>query len=148
VAINSQGSQILHADVSASPDPSPLVYVELEEVTQINGPDGSLNLIDTSHLGSTRKEYLPGLADNGTIQLACNFTAGTKQMEMFDLFNGSADPQPFRIKIPTDSTRTEFHTFDFDAIVTRWSLADAVDSKVGLNITLQTTGGVEYVGIV
>lgn len=148
MAINSQGSRILHADVSASPDPSPLVYVALEEVTSIGGPDGTLNLIDTSHLGSTAKEYLPGLADNGTITLALNFTAGTKQMVMKDLFDGSADANPFRIQIPTTSARTAYHTFDFDAIVTRWSLADAVDSKVTLNITLQTTGGVDYVGVV
>jgi hypothetical protein len=147
MAINSQGSRILHADVSASPNPSPLVYAAIEEVTSIGGPDGTLNLIDASHLGSVRKEYLAGLADNGTITLACNFTAGAKQMDMFDLFNGSADPQPFRIQIPTTSARTAFHTFDFDAIVTRWSLADAVDAKVTLNITLQTTGGVEYVGV-
>jgi hypothetical protein len=148
MALNSQGSKILHADISASPDPSPLVYAEIEEVTSIGGPDGTLNLIDVSHLGSSRKEYLPGLADNGTITLACNFTAGTKQMDLFDLFNESSDPQPFRIQIPTDSSRTAFHTFDFNAIVTRWSLADAVDAKVSLNITLQTTGGVEYVGVV
>ena len=142
MAINSQGSKILHASAAASPS----VYVELEEVTSIGGPDGTLNLIDVSHLGSTRKEYLPGLADNGTITLACNFTAGTKQMAMFALFNGSADPNEFRIKIPTDATKTLFHTFDFNAIVTRWSLADAVDAKVTLNITLQTTGGVVYRG--
>jgi hypothetical protein len=147
MAINSQGSKILWADVSASPNPSPLVYAEIEEVTSIGGPDGTLNLIDVSHLGSTRKEYLPGLADNGTITLACNFTAETVQMEMFDLFNASADPQPFRIQIPTSSARTTFHTFDFDGIVTRWSLADAVDAKVSLNITLQTSGGVAYVGV-
>lgn len=144
MAINSQGSKIL---LGADPDVSPIVYNAIEEVTSINGPDGSLNLIDTSHLGSTGKEYLPGLADNGTIQLAMNFTAGTRQMDLFDLFNGSADPQAFRIQIPTDSTRTQFHTFDFMAIVTRWSIADAVDSKVSLNVTLQTTGGVEYVGV-
>jgi hypothetical protein len=147
MAINSQGSRILHADVSASPDPSPLVYAAIEEVTQINGPDGSLNLIDVSHLGSTAKEYLPGLADAGTIQLAMNATMETKQLHLKDMFDGSSDPEPFRIQIPTDSTRTQFHTFDFLGIVTRWSLADAVDSKVTLNVTLQTSGGVEYVGI-
>lgn len=147
MAINSQGSRILHADISASPVPSPLVYVAIEEVTSINGPDGSANLIDASHLGSTGKEYLSGLADNGTVQVAANFTAGTKQMDMFDLFNGSADPQPFRIQIPTTSARTAFHTFDFEGIVTRWSIADAVDSKVTLNMTIQTSGGVEYVGV-
>lgn len=142
MAINSQGSKILHAPRTASPS----VYAAIEEVTSIGGPDGTLNLIDVSHLQSSRKEYLPGLADNGTITLACNFTAGTQQMQLFDMFNNSSDPEEFRIQVPTDSTRTSFHTFNFLALVSKWSLADAVDSKVVLNITLQTTGGVNYAG--
>jgi hypothetical protein len=139
MAINSQGSKLQHSGPG-----SPAAYVDLEEVTSIGGPDGSLNLIDVSHLGSSRKEYLPGLADNGTIQVEANFTGETKQMDMFDLFNNTSDPEPFRILIPTDSTRTSFHQFDFLGIVSKWSVADAVDSKVKLTMTIQTTGGVTY----
>lgn len=139
MAINAQGSKVLHSSAS-----SPAAFTAIEQVTSITGPTGTLKLIDTSHLGSTRKEYLPGLADNGTIQLKCNFTAGTKQMEMFDLFNASSDASQFQIKIPTDSTRTVFYTFDFMAIVTKWALTETVDDKVGLDIELQTTGGVTY----
>lgn len=143
MAINSQGSKIQHASAASSPSS----YQDIEEVTSIGGPDGTLNLIDVSHLQSSRKEYLPWLADNGTITLACNFTAGAQQMALFDMFNNSSDPEEFRIKVPTTSARTNFYVFDFLALVSKWSLADAVDSKVVLNITLQTTGGVHYGGI-
>lgn len=139
MAINSQGSKISHSNGG-----SPTVYNYLEQVTKISGPDGSAALIDVSHLLSTRKEYLPGLADNGQIQLECNFTGGTEQLALFDMFNTTADPQQFRIEIPKDSTKTLFHQFDFNALVLKWGLADAVDSKVVLNVTLQTTGGVVY----
>jgi hypothetical protein len=139
MALNSQGSKISHGN-GASPE----VFTQIEEVTSIGGPDGSAPLIDVSHLQSTRKEYLQGLADGGQVQLECNFIAGAQQMSLFTMFNNTADPESFRIEIPTDSTRSAFHQFDFQGIVTKWSLADAVDAKVKLNVTLQTTGGVVY----
>lgn len=139
MALNSQGSKISHASAA-----SPTDFQNVEEVTSISGPNGTLSLIDVSHLGSTRKEYLPGLADNGTIDVECNFTAGSQQMILFDLFNSSSDPEGFLIEIPTDSTRTVFHEFSFMGIMSKWALGDAVDSKVKLTMTIQTTGGVTY----
>lgn len=143
MAINSQGSQFLHSGPG-----SPASYVAIEEVISIGGPQGTATLIDVSHLGSTRKEYLQGLADNGAVQLSCNFTGATKQMDMFTMFNTTADPEQFMLKIPSDSTKTTFHTFVFDGIVTKWELADATDAKVTLAITVQTTGGVTYSGVI
>jgi hypothetical protein len=139
MALGSQGSRIAH-----SPAGSPAVYVDLEEVTSIGGPDGTLNLIDVSHLKSLRKEYLPGLADNGTISVECNFIAGTEQMLLFDMFNTSAVAEQFRIQIPTDPTWTQFHGFLFDGIISKWTLGETVDDKSKLSITIQTTGGVTY----
>lgn len=141
MALNSQGSKIYH-----SAELSPSAWQALEEVTSIGGPDGSAALIDVSHLGSTRKEYLPGLADSGQIALECNYTAGTEQQDMLRMFNETADAEAFRIQIPTTSAKTLFYTFDFLAIVMKWGLADAVDAKVKLTVTLQTTGGVTYIG--
>ena len=139
MAIGSQGSRFQHAGAGSPGD-----YTDLEEVTSIGGPDGTLNLIDVSHLRSARKEYLPGLADNGTVSLECNFTAGSEQMRLFDMFNNTSDAEGMRILIPTSSGSTTFHRFAFDGIISKWSLADAVDDKVKLSITVQTTGGVTY----
>lgn len=140
MAINSQGSKVRHAGLG-----SPQTFSELEQCTSISGPNGTLSLIDVSHLGSTRKEYLPGLADNGTIDIECNFTAGTVQMALKTLFDNSSDPEHFEVMIPTDSTRQTFHNFSFLGIMTKWALSDAVDAKVKLSMTIQTTGGVTYV---
>jgi hypothetical protein len=124
MALNAQGSKILHSSLD-----SPASYTAIEEVTSISGPDGSANLIDVSHLGSTRKEYLTGLADNGQIQMACNFTAGTKQMEMFDLFNNSSSPSQFQINVPHSPGSSSYYKFFFLGIVTKWSLSEAVDDR-------------------
>jgi hypothetical protein len=142
MALNSQGSSILHS--SSGTGDSPAAYTAIEQVTNIAGPDGRSNLIDVSHLGSSRKEFLPGLADNGQIQVTANFTGGTKQMEMFDNFNSSADPEQFRIDVPTARNASTYHHFWFLGIVTSWSLSEAVDAKVVLTMTIQTSGGVTY----
>ena len=144
MALNSQGSRISHAPSAVSPS----VYAQIEEVTSISGPDGTANLIDVSHLGSTRKEYLQGLADNGSIQLECNYTGGTKQQDLYDLFNETADAEEYKLEIPSTSAKTNFHTFTFQAVVTKWSLSAAFDNKVTLSVTLQTTGGVNYLGVI
>jgi hypothetical protein len=140
MAINSQGSSILHDNGN-----SPGAYTAIEEVSSINGPQGTASLIDVSHLGSSRKEYLQGLADDGQIQITANFIAGAQQMDLKRMFNENADPEAFLIQIPTDSTKTAYHKFYFSALVMKWSITDGVDAKVVLDMTLQTSGGVTYV---
>ncbi len=139
MALNSQGSKISHAGAN-----SPTDFQNIEEVKSISGPNGTLSLLDASHLQSTRKEYLPGLADNGTIDIECNYVAGTQQMLLFDMFNNTGDPENFLIEVPTDSTRTSFYEFAFAGIMSKWALGDAVDSIVKLTMTIQTTGGVTF----
>lgn len=140
MAINSQGSQILH-DAGGG---SPTSYNAVEQVKSITGPQGTANLIDVSHLGSTAKEYLPGLADSGQVQLVCQFIGGSEQMDLRRMFDNTADAEHFMIKIPTSSLKTNFHTFAFDAVVIKWDLAESVDAAVVLNVTLQVSGAVNY----
>lgn len=139
MAINAQGSYLEH-----TPDGSPEVWDELEECKSIDGPSASAGNTETTHLRSTAKEYLPQLPDNGEVTLTCNFVAGTEQMRLRDMFVNQSDPQRFRIKVPTDSTKTTFHIFSFLASVTRWATSEAVDAAVPLNITLKVTGDVAY----
>jgi len=139
MAINSQGSQILH-DSGGSPH----AFAAIEQVKSITGPQGKANLIDVSHLGSTSKEYLAGLGDSGQIQLSCLFTGGTEQMDLRRMFTTTADAEAFLIKIPTTSAKTQFHQFGFNAVVLSWDLTESVDAAVVLNVTLQVTGAVSY----
>lgn len=139
MAINAQGSYLEH-----TPDGSPEVWDELEECKNIDGPTASSGQTETTHLRSTAKEFLAQLPDNGEVTLTCNFTAGTEQMRLRTMFTSQADPQRFRIKVPTDATKTTFHIFSFSASVTRWATSEAVDNAVPLNITLKVTGDVTY----
>lgn len=114
---------------------------EIEEVNNITGPDGKAKLIDTTHLRSTGKEYLQGLADFGQISLDMNFKGATQQMFLRTMYATQSDAKTFRIKVPDGAS---YHVFTFLAIVTSWNLDLKTDDKVGLKATLQVTGGVTY----
>lgn len=139
MAINARNSAVYHSGPG-----SPADYAAIEQVTSISGPDGSVNLIDVTHLGSSGKEYLAGLPDSGSLSLECNFTAGTKQMDLFDNFQASADAEPFYLQIPTASGASTYHTFYFNAVVSKWQLSEAVDQQVKLSIGLKISGAVTY----
>lgn len=118
-------------------------FSEIEEVTDIAGPDGSANTIDTTHLRSTTKEYLAGLGDFGTLTLTCNYIGATNQIELFDMFSSNADPRSFVLELPTAADASLFDAFAFSASVTKWSLGSKVDDKQVLNITLKVTGDLD-----
>ena len=119
-------------------------YKEVEEVTNIAGPDGKAKLIDVTHLRSVGKEYLQGLADFGQISLDCNFSSDNEvQMLLRDLYAAQTVKQKYRLHIPDDVTPFN-HVFEFQGIVSSWNLAIKTDDKTGLKITLQVSGGVDY----
>lgn len=116
---------------------------DIEEVVNITGPDGKAKLIDTTHLKSTGKEYLQGLADWGALSCDCNFTGETYQMFVRTMYATQAPATTFRVKIP-DETGAAYHVFTFEGIVTSWNLDVKTDDKVGLKIALQVSGAVDY----
>lgn len=118
------------------------ILQEIEEVTNITGPDGKAKLIETTYLKSTGKEYLQGLADWGAISLDCNFTGGTYQMKLRDMYATQAVATTFRIKVP-DSV-SGYHVWTFSAIVTSWNIDLKTDDKADLKVTLQVSGAVVY----
>lgn len=127
---------------------SPETFTEIEEVVSISGPDGTANLIDTTHLRSTGKEYLAGLADYGKIALEMNFTGGTKQMAMRAKYAAQAAAHAYRIEIPAGhaASPADVHSFAFNAIVLSWTTGETVDGKVTLAVSLQISGAVTYTG--
>lgn len=114
---------------------------EIEDVNNITGPDGKAKLIDITHLRSTGKEYLQGLADFGQISLDMNFTGKTAQMFLRSMYASQSDARTFRLRVPDGA---QYHVFTFAAIVTSWTQDLKTDDKAGLKATIQVTGGVTY----
>lgn len=139
MALNSRNTVVYHQGPG-----SPAAYAAIEQVITVSGPDGTAPTIDVTHLTSTAREYLADLPDPGTISMECNFTAGTKQMDLRTNFVNSADAEPFKIAIPTAAGASTYHTFFFNAIVSKWALSAGVGQQVKLTIDLKVTGAVSY----
>ena len=117
------------------------VYVELEEASDIKMGGVTISSIDVTHLRSIAKEFIPGLSDNTSVDLTCNFTNGVVQNAIRADAN-AALTSPYRILIasgiPGALTTT---TVAFLAFVTKYAGPDAkVDSKLEIQITLKVTG--------
>jgi len=138
MARNAQGSYLDH-----SANASPLVWGELEECKNIDGPTSQSGQSETTHLRSTAKEFLAQLQDAGEVTLSCNYIGGTVQLALREMFRTQADPQHFRIHLPTDSTKTIFDQFWFRASVTQWQLGAQVDNAIPLTLRLKVSGDVD-----
>lgn len=138
MALKSQNTVLLMTTDVGSPD----VLTAIEKVTDISGPSGTSNLIDATHLTSTGKEFLPGLADYGKIALTINFEGLPQQMRLRTKYATQALPHNYKLEVPDGIGG--FHMFAFQAIVLSWALAAKVDDKIILTVELQTSGSVTY----
>ncbi|CAB4195997.1 hypothetical protein UFOVP1299_48 [uncultured Caudovirales phage] len=113
---------------------SPLT--QILEVNSFTGIDGSASLIDVTHLSSLAKEKRKGLLDNGKFSLTCNFLAADPGQVLLQAARASSSAYHFRV-ILSDSTQ-----YDMQVLVMSAPISGGVDSKVGMNFTLEITGAV------
>lgn len=127
MAIRSQQTQIKHGTTA------------VEEVTDIKLSGGSVPQIDVTHLMSTAKEFLPGLLDNGTVDVTCNFVNGTVQQQVrSDFVAGTVSAWSIVLGGATTPI-----TVSFNAFVTKCEGPILkVDSKVDMTFSLKLTGDI------
>lgn len=116
----------------------PEVFTAIEDVVDINGPDGTAAEIPTTHLASTRTEFLMGLPDEGSISATCNYSPDNTQQTALKTARDAQTLTNFELLLP-DTGAT---VFSFAAYVMQWSQAFATNSKGVLNVTLRITGEV------
>lgn len=140
MALKSQGTSV---DVS-NEDADTTVYASatfsaIGGVTDIGEPDGEAADIDVTHLGSTAKEYLTGLPDNGNIQLSCNaLTDDAGQLECRDAMSTQTTRY---LKITWSDGEVQY----VKALVKKMGRSAGTDAKIGLTINFRTTGAWTYV---
>ena len=117
---------------------SPLTYTVISEVVSFSGFDGSAAEIDTTHLGSTAKEYLMGLQDFGNLTLESNYLPADAGQVKLRTAKASREVQDFKIEFSDSSTAT------FQAYVLSASISGGVDAKVDTSFNLRITGNVTF----
>ena len=134
-ALRAQGTTIKHGVGT--------VFTEIEECTDIKLGGLTVTSIDVTHLKSIAKEFIPGLSDNTTVDITCNFINGTVQNAVRADAN-AAVVAPYQILINSGTVTTPaVTTIAFSGFVTKISGPDAkVDSKLEIQMTIKVTGAI------
>lgn len=116
-------------------------FTAVEECTDIKVGGITVTSIDVTHLRSLAKEFIPGLSDNTTVDISCNFINGTIQNVVRADAN-AALISPYQIVIASGtSAAPSVTTIAFNGFVTKYAGPDAkVDNKLEIQITIKVTG--------
>lgn len=134
MAIASKGTSIQFG----SPTPT-----AIGEVISIGGPNVSVDMIDTTVLGSAEgwREFIPGLLDGGSIDIEmCLNTDNADDLK--DWLDGR-DTDSVVIYWPL-VVGTGIPTASFTALCSAWTPGAVVGDKLTLTATLKITGEVEF----
>lgn len=131
-AIRTQGTTVQYLKTA------PSTYADIGEVASFEGPGGKADIIDITNLASAGKEKLPGLPDEGTFTMTCNYTGGAVGQQDMQAARASKTKKTFKVTFVDTSVAT------FDAYVMEFSISAKANSKVELSIGLEITGLVAW----
>jgi len=133
--IRSQLCSIWVRNATASPITT---YAQIGQVVSISGPDGSVPEVDVTHLSSTGKEYIAGLADFGSISMEVILDPATTTTMHEQIWNdflaGTVTTYQMRL---SDSPQT---TLTMTAYPNQYSWNLGVDEAVRATLGLKISG--------
>lgn len=141
MAIESQGAIFFWSTTTAA---STATANAIAQVVGFNGPSGNANVIDVSHLGSTAKEKLIGLRDEGQVSLDVNFLPTDGGQSALRADRATRTMRKAVIQLNDNTTEVARTKIIFDAYVSGFSITGAVDQVVKGNIALEITGACTY----
>ncbi len=126
----------VHLQVGDGASPTE-AFVTISEIVDIDGPKISAKTEDATHLLSTWREFIGGLADGGQIALTMNWlTKDAKQQQMYsDVATGTK--RNYKIVMNDGTTPT---TIPFAAVVTDYSTKMSTGAKLTATATLKVSG--------
>jgi predicted secreted protein len=138
MAIQAQGS-IFYWSSSTTPTTNNAIG----EVKSFSGPSGSAGIIDITHLGSTAKEKLIGLRDEGQITFECNLMTSAAAGQQLMRGDRATRSQRAWSIILADST-TSPTRLNGVGYCTGFSVSGGVDDVVKASITVEIDGAVSW----
>lgn len=116
-------------------------YTNIGGVTTINDVEsGSANEIDTTDLDSVAKEYLLGLADNGSFSLAGNHAWTDAGQLVAQQRRNDGAVVNMKIVLPSGPTPTA----SFAALVKKFAKSMGVDNAVKFSMDIRVTGAITW----
>lgn len=134
--VESQGTTLGVDDVGASP----VAYTTVGNVVDVTGlRGGQATVIDVSNLGSTAREKLMGLPDEGQVQLTLQYDPDDTGQTELETARDNRTRKSFQITMNDGSPAT---TFTFNGYVLTFGVDFAVDQVVQSSITIEIDGSV------
>jgi hypothetical protein len=126
--------------------------IKIGRVTGGSGLGGQAGEIDTTNLDSAAKEFVPGLVDNGTVQINLDYDLADAGQIKLNAINGGANTRFFiagseSTTAPTFATSaytlpTDRTTFDFVGGVTQFSKDFTTDDIIRGSVTVRVSGAI------
>ena len=141
MAFGAQGTQLFWGDTTAYTTASTCL---IGEVKSFDGPSGSAGVIDKSHLGSTYKEKIIGLPDEGQIALEVNLVPSDAAQMKMKTDRAARTKKSWILKL-SDSTSAGAETrLKGEGYCTGFAVSGAVDDVVKGSISIEIDGGVSW----
>ena len=143
MAINSQGIQFIWTNGTAACTTAMDSTGSVGEIKSISGPTGSAGVLDITHLGSTAKEKMMGLPDEGQVTLEVNFgysTSGNDKQKDMIADRKARTKRQWGILFPDVSSSLARG----DGYITGFAITGSVDNILSANITVEIDGPVTW----
>lgn len=119
---------------------TPGTYTPIAEIRSFSGPGGTAAIIDATTLGSTGKEKIMGLQDEGTLSLELNFSPGDSGQQALLADRAGQVKKKFKITFSDANNATA----TFSAYVTGFTVGGGVDALTTATVTLEITDAVVW----
>src|SRR5262245_33977853 len=121
-----------------NPGASPPAFVNVGEITAVNGPSFAADAIDATHTESTSRfrEFVPGLRDAGEIAGELNYVPTSAGLAL--LLGALGEIASYKITEPSGGSPEP--TITADAILTGFDITGPVADKMAAAFTLKLTG--------
>jgi hypothetical protein len=121
---------------------SPPAFVEICEIFNLSPGAQEADRIDVTHFCSPdrRREYIPGLIDNGEASFEMNYIPGSPEDQLILSLLNSGDVVDHRITFPLQQGDTVRHRVVFEASVTGYERTIPIDDRMTATVTLAPSG--------
>jgi hypothetical protein len=141
MAFESQGTEFYWCTSTAA---STAAAGLVGEVVDFSGPGGQANVIDVTNLGSTAKEKLVGLRDEGQLSMSLNLSFTDVGQILIRSDRATRTKKKCVIKFNDNTTDAAKTKAIFDGYCLGFSVSGAVDDAVKANAVIEITGAVTY----
>lgn len=114
-------------------------------IIDFNGPGGQANVIDITHLGSTAREKLIGLRDEGQVSMSMLMTySSVDGQERLRSDRATRTRRKCVIQFNDSTVELNKGKAIFDAAVLGYSVTGAVDDAVKANVVIEVLNAVTW----